>query len=180
MSTNFADLSDEKVVSLVLEGDLEKYAEIVERYQDKILRYLNRLLNYNQQDAEDTTSETLLKAYLNLASFNSKLRFSSWLYRIAHNEAVNLIKKKSKAYTVDIDEYENHFATDDNQQPNRKDLEQTLSHLSVEDRNILALFHFEEKTLKEMSDILKITENHVAVKLKRARVRAKKFTKIDY
>jgi RNA polymerase sigma-70 factor (ECF subfamily) len=53
------------------------------------------MLNFHNQDSEDLISEVFIKAHLNLASYNSKYKFSSWLYHIAHNEAINFLKKKT-------------------------------------------------------------------------------------
>jgi RNA polymerase sigma-70 factor (ECF subfamily) len=171
-----AELEDVKLVRLTLSEDTDYYEKLVVRYQEKILRYLLRLLNYNHQDAEDVTSETFMKAYINLASFNQQMKFSSWLYRIAHNEAVNLIKKKSKSFSVDLDNFQHLSEEIDFEKPRKDDLEKILAKLKIDDRNILTLFYLEERSLREISDILKITENNVAVKLKRARDKAKKIT----
>lgn len=168
------ELEDVELVKLTLSKDTNYYEQLVLRYQEKILRYLLRVLNYNHQDAEDVTSETFMKAYINLASFNQQMKFSSWLYRIAHNEAVNLIKKKSKSFSVDLDNFQYLPEEIDFEKPRKDDLEKILANLKIDDKNILTLFYLEEKSLREISDILKITENNVAVKLKRARDKAKK------
>jgi RNA polymerase sigma factor (sigma-70 family) len=119
------------------------------------------------------------KAYKNLASFKRNLKFSSWLYRIAHNTAVNLIRDKSKLFYVDIETFWSVPAKfKDDVKLTHSELEQVLEKLNPDDRNLLILFHLEEKSLREISDIVKLTENTVAVKLKRARIKARKFLKI--
>ncbi len=173
---NLDDLKDEEVVSLILERDKELFGEVVGRYQNRIFAYCLRLLNFNRQDAEDVTGETFLKVFINLAGFNPSLKFSSWIYRIAHNEAVNLIKKKSKFYTVQMEKLETIPEEIDFEKPRKDDLEKILNRLNLDDKNLLTLFYLEERSLKEISEILKITENNVAVKLNRARNKAKKLT----
>jgi len=170
--------SDQEIISDVLSGNSEAFSEILNRYQDPIYRYCFRLLNFHPQDSEDATSETFLKAYKSLASYNSNLKFSSWLYRIAHNTAVNLIRDKSKLFYIDI---ENFWHIPDTKTENttisKADLEKVLDRLNPTDKSLLILFHLEEKSLKEIGQIFKLTENTVAVKLKRARLKAKKLIK---
>lgn len=172
-------LEDCEIVRLVIVENKNHFAEIVRRYERRIFSYLLRLLSFNKQDAEDVTSETFLKVFVNLQGFNQKLKFSSWIYRIAHNEAVNLIKKKSKTYNMDITEID--IPTNiDFDKPNRQDLENILSRLSFEDRNLLTLFYLEEKSIREIAEIFKLTENNIGVKLNRARNKAKTIANPNY
>jgi RNA polymerase sigma-70 factor (ECF subfamily) len=176
---DLASLDDNEVVRLTVERDKNHFAEIVGRYERPIFAYLLRLLSFNRQDAEDVTAETFLKAFVNLRGFNRRLKFSSWLYRIAHNEAVNLIKKKSKTYNIDVTEVE--IPTNiDFDKPNREDLEKILSRLSFDDRNLLTLFYLEELSIREIAEIYKLTEGNIKVKLNRARGRAKDLAQPQY
>src|SRR3989339_113979 len=84
-------LTDEQIVAQIVGGDSQKYELIVARYQKKLGRYIKRLTN-RQEEVDDLLQEVFIKAYQNLRRFNQKLQFSSWIYRIAHNESVNLIK----------------------------------------------------------------------------------------
>jgi RNA polymerase sigma-70 factor, ECF subfamily len=168
-------ISDAEIIKQILSGDKQAFEIILNRYQRPILGYLCRLLNFNQSDAEDALAETFLKLFLNLASYNPNLKFSSWLYRIAHNEAVNIIRKKSKYYVVEIEkmeksvEFENIF-------DRKHDLEKILKSLSLEDKNILTLFYLEGLNTKQIAEIMKTTTNNISVKLNRARNRARKNT----
>jgi RNA polymerase sigma factor (sigma-70 family) len=174
------NLTDEDLVKLILQGKTECFEVIVDRYERQILAYTARLLNFHQQDAEDVTSETFFRAYRSIASFKSNLKFSSWLYRIAHNTAVNLIKDKSKLFYIDLDDFWFVHSPQKDQKIDTKDLDKILDKLSVTDRSLLVLFHLEEKSLKEIGDIFKLTQNTVAVKLRRARARATKILKNLY
>ena len=177
--SSFDSISDEDLVEKILSKDHSAFEELVNRYQTPILRYTSRLLNFHPQDGEDVTSEVFFKAYKNLASFKSNLKFSSWLYRIAHNCCVNLIRDKSKLFYVDIETFWGVPAKfKDEIKLTHDELEKVLAKLNPDDRNLLILFHLEEKSLREISDIIKLTENTVAVKLRRARIRARKFLNI--
>lgn len=167
--------TDQEIVSLVLAGNKDAFAELLNRYKEPIYRYCFRLLNFHPHDSEDATSETFLKAYKALASYNSNLKFSSWLYRIAHNTAVNLIRDKSKLFYIDIENFW-HIPDTKTEESNfsKEDLEKILNKLNPIDKSLIILFHLEEKSLKEIGQIFKLTENTVAVKLRRARLKAKK------
>lgn len=173
-------IDDADLIRLTLEGDKSAFDGIVDRYQDKIYRYLLRLLRFNQHDAEDCTADTFLKVYTNLASYKSKYKFSSWIYRIAHNQGVSLIRKKSKDFSVDMTEHDLSTISIETNEWFKSDLEKILNLLKTKDKSILTLFYLEEKTLKEISNILKISENAVATRLNRARNRAKKIVSNNF
>ena len=121
-------------------------------------------------------SNTFVKAYVNLNNFNPKLKFSSWLYRIAHNEAVNKIKKNSQNWTLSIcdRDFTNNFG---DHEVTTNDLDKVLAQLKPDDKNILLLFYIQELSLEEIGEILKINAQKAKVKLHRAREKARKLTK---
>lgn len=171
-------VSDQEIINQILKGDYDLFSEILERYERQIFVYCLRILNFHQENAQDVCAQSFVKAYLNLDSYNPKLKFSSWLYRIAHNEAINWIKKESKQKTYDLDKYSFYFYYQkEDLDFSNLDLEKILDQLSYKDRNFLTLFYLEEKNLQEISDILKITVSSVKTGLHRARIRAKKLIK---
>ncbi len=174
--SDFETKTDAELVQLTLkDSESGAFEELVNRWQAPILRYCLRLLNYDQSDADDATSEAFLKAYKNLASYKQEFKFSTWLYRIAHNCAINQIRNNSKFFSIDLQDFWHIPApAKANQILSVQELEQVLSKLKEIDRSLLILFHLEEKSLREISDILKLSENTIAVKLKRARERARK------
>lgn len=92
------DLSDEDVAVLVRTKDQKLYRELVERYQGKIIKYIGYLI-----DDRPAAQDVFIKAFANLWSFNPGLKFSSWLCCIAHNQAVNFIKKHKKEFLIDAE-----------------------------------------------------------------------------
>ena len=97
-------LSDEKIVELVRKKDKELYIHIIKRYQDKLMRYASYLTG-EEHNAADIVQESFIKAYVNLNGFNTKKKFASWIYRIVHNEAINLINKQKKQVSL-YDDYD--------------------------------------------------------------------------
>ncbi len=83
-----------KRIKQVLKGDQDAYAEVVEIYKDKVFQICYRMLG-NRHEAEDIAQEAFLRAYVNIASFNIDLKFSTWLYRIATNLCIDRIRKRS-------------------------------------------------------------------------------------
>ncbi|MBA7490974.1 hypothetical protein ES702_01518 [subsurface metagenome] len=95
------NLSDEELVEKIRSEDSELFAEIIERYQQKLYRYLRYLTN-RPSEAEDILQDVFIKAYRNLLDFNTKKKFSAWIYRIAHNEGVNFIKRLNRRKEISL------------------------------------------------------------------------------
>ena len=93
MNGKHPDDTDESIVAKITAGDVGAYAEIMNRYEPKLHPYVTYLI-HNQTMADDIVQDTFIKAYRNLRGFNLKYKFSSWVYRNAHNEAMNAIKKE--------------------------------------------------------------------------------------
>jgi RNA polymerase sigma-70 factor, ECF subfamily len=87
--------TDEELVRFVQEKKADVFGIIVKRYEDKLLRYGKRFL-FNYENIEDAVQDVFIKAYINIQSFDTSKKFSSWIYRIAHNHFVNIIKKSKK------------------------------------------------------------------------------------
>src|SRR6185369_748076 len=86
---------------------------LVERYEGKLLRYGRKFIN-SQEDIEDIVQDVFISAYQNIQSFDSSLRFSPWIYRIAHNAFVNALKAKDRRpLFVDFDALISHPVYDD-------------------------------------------------------------------
>lgn len=167
------NLSDEELVNLTLDTDKEFFNELVDKYYVKILRYLNRMLLSNKGDVEDGMAETFIKAYVNLSTYNPRIPFQAWLYRIAHNQAIDIIRKNARHRGEAIEDY--HAVYDPVSDYIDKDaLARALGTLDVDDRNLLTLFYLEGLTLNEISDIMKLKQNTVAVRLKRAKEKIRK------
>ena len=172
---NVEKLSDEELVELVRTKDQELYAEIVKRYQDKLLRYVLYLIK-NRQKAEDAVQNAFIKAFINLMGFSTKKKFSSWIYRIAHNEAINIIKKHRKEILLDKDGWDRHQLLEDrhihkrvSDRETKEQVKKYLSILPLKYRESITLFYLEEKSYKEISDILRISVGGVGARINRAK-----------
>ena len=172
MSQETPTRTDNELVDLTLDKDKEYFSQLVVRYYPKLSRYLYRLLNGDQNDVDECLANTFMKAFMNLATYTSGLSFSAWIYRIAHNQAVDLIRRKVRSESVPLEDH--HATYDPSKHYEEKDyVEHILAFLSIEDRNLLTLFYLEDLSLNEISDMLKIKPNTLAVKIKRIRERLK-------
>ena len=171
---NVSKLTDEELVVKTRETDSEFYSYLVKRYQEKLYRYIMRLIN-RDEDARDITQNTFIKAFVNLHRFDSKLKFSSWIYRIAHNESVNFLKKNSRVIHVDDDSLsklkdETKDSVEELITKERVDkLEKCLKEIPIKYREPLVLFYLEEKSYEEISDILRTPTNTVGTFLHRGK-----------
>lgn len=169
--------SDADLVALVIKGDVEVYGELMQRYETKLLRYVTYLLGGDYVSA-DVVQETYIKAYINLRSYKPKYSFSAWIYRIAHNTAINMAKKQNKYVTLpDAETIETlpEFAVPDDlgekadQQLLKKSLQHSFGSLSPKYREPLLLNLVEGYAYQEIADILQIPINTVATRIRRAK-----------
>ena len=85
--------SDEELVNAVLGGDREGFGDLVERYQGRLVNYLYRLLR-NLDEAHELAQEVFLKIYQALDRYDPRYRFSTWLFRVAQNAAIDQIRRR--------------------------------------------------------------------------------------
>lgn len=169
------NLSDEELVDYVRKKDKESYAEVIRRYKDKLLRYA-LYLTEDEDKAEDVVQESFIKAYVNLNGFDTKKKFSSWIYRIAHNEAMNVLNAKKQVVLngdVDFDsgvDLENELVEKELKDKARY----CLKRLPVIYREPLILYFFDEKSYEEISDVLRIPVGTVGTRINRAKVLMRK------
>ena len=178
-----AKLSDEELVILTLE-EKDHYRWLVERYEKKLQRYIARLSGVGREDAEDILQDVFVKAYRNLNDFDSTLKFSSWIYRIAHNETVSHLRRSdSRPKIVDfkadydfLDTVGKDFDIEGN--IDKKILaERVATVLQVIDgkyREVIILKFMEDKDYREIGDILRKPLGSVATLVSRAKQRLKK------
>lgn len=179
-------LLDEEIVEQVQNGNNELFGILIERYENKILRYAQKFL-FNHENAEDLMQEIFIKAYTNIESFNLQMKFSPWLYRIAHNYFLNEIKKKSRRpflYYIDTDMiFPKLFSKESSDTEILNNELQTMmtsciNKINPKYREILILFFYEELSYKEISDVLRISVSAVGVRLNRAKSALKKILKL--
>jgi RNA polymerase sigma-70 factor (ECF subfamily) len=179
-------MTDEEIVALVCAGDKNKFSLIIQRYQDKLLRYIKRLTNQASEDGQDILSEVFLSAYANLNGFNPDKKFSSWIYRIAHNKAIDYFRTHKNIGSLDQDSEEliwnkeTLFEDLEIEKENRQIVNDTISKLELKYKEVILLFYFEDKSYQEISDVLHISVSQVGVLIHRAKQQLKHFLRNFY
>ena len=97
----FAGLPEEEtlLVEQILSGEKELFRLLIQQYQQKV-HAMGLSFFHNQEDAADFTQDVFIRSYRSLASFQGRSRFSTWLYRIAYNTAVNSIKRRKEYHSL--------------------------------------------------------------------------------
>lgn len=171
-------LSDEELVKMTLSNQ-DNFLYIVNRYEKRLISYIHKISNISFEEAEDILQEVFIKIYRNLNGFDNKLKFSSWVYRITHNEVIsNFRKTKSRPQNIDWDVDDNilnNISSDldidkdiDNKYL-RKNILQTLNSLDIKYKEVLILKYIEQRDYKEISDILKKPSGTVGTLINRAK-----------
>lgn len=169
-------LSDEQLVKIVRSSDKELYAEIIKRYQEKLVRYAGYIMG-DENMGEDVVQDAFIKAYINLNGFDIKKKFSSWIYRIVHNEAMNMLNKQKRQVPIN-EKIEHDSGINLEDEFIKKELtghtHNCLEQIPIIYKEPLSLFYLEEKSYEEISDILRIPIGTVGVRINRAKAMMKK------
>lgn len=165
--------TDETIVRHILGGKRDDYRFLMQRYDAKLTRYVRSILP-RTRDVDDIVQTVFIKAYTNLPAFTPSLSFSSWIYRIAHNEAVNHARSGLFRHIVSLGDWLDLGREDDTQDEMDREilarqLTDCLDGLDIKYREPLVLYYLEDKPYDEISDILRIPVRAVGVRLHRAK-----------
>jgi len=172
--------ADEMIIDRVLHGEHNAYALLVDKYKDRVFSLILGIVK-ERTVAEDLAQEVFVKAYTSLKKFRRKSGFTTWLYRIAYNASVSETRKRKirlKPFNEQVEiaggvEAGMQQETADVQETRHKLLQRALLELPAEDRLILMLYYFEEKTVEEISSTSGLTTSNVKVRLFRIRNKLK-------
>lgn len=179
--------SDEKIVSLVLEGQVELYELLMRRYNRRLFR-TTRAIVKDDAEAEDVMQEAYVRAYANLSAFRGESSFATWLTRIAVNEA--LARAKRRGLLDEIDDIESEGGREmplpsPTRTPERiaaerelkAALEAAIDALPVLYRSVFVLRYVEGLTLRETAECLEISLEAAKMRSHRARALMRRYFK---
>jgi RNA polymerase sigma factor (sigma-70 family) len=173
-----ASSTDEELAARIARGDEAALSEIMQRFEPKLMRYGNRFLGGQGEDVlRQAVQDIFISAYQNIEGFDSQQRFSPWIYRIAHNAFVDILRQKSRQplYGINFDALVSHpihedvYAKEKENEEIRVLLENGLDVLPAAQREIIALYYFEDLSYKEIADVLHVPVSTVGARLARAR-----------
>jgi len=162
--------SDTLAVARARGGDSQAFRELVDRHSRTIFGLAHRMTG-NEHDAEDVVQETFLRAFRQLDRFEARANFGTWLYRIAVNCSIDLMRKRRETTTDEPDEME-RMATTAPGRPDAPDLDRlvfsaeirqrvagALGRLSQMERAAFVLRHFEGQSIEEIGRTLGLRTN---------------------
>lgn len=175
------NLSDVQLVQKTL-ANADNYTLIIDRFEEPILRYIGRITGSSHEEIEDLAQMTFIKAYRSINGFDTRLKFSSWLYRIAHNISVDYLRKNTKKNHMSLDAEDDYsqalvetISSEDNvalylqTEEQKKGVRSIIQMLPEKYRIVIILFFAEGKSYDEISDILQVPINTVWTLLNRAK-----------
>jgi len=183
---NAEPVDDKELVATALKGDEAAYGELLERFRRPVFSLIYRMIGDREQ-AEDLAQESFVKAFNNLDSYNPKYRFSSWLFKIANNHAIDHLRR-AKLSTVSI-HGSPHAADAEREEETRivletpdespeeeilalelgGEIEEAIRQLRSEYRTAVILRHIESRPYEEIAEIMDVPIGTVKTFLHRAR-----------
>ncbi len=176
-------MADEELVSLSVEKS-EIFGILMRRYQGRLLSYIRRLSGLRSEDAEDVLQESYIKAYLNLNDFDRKLKFSSWLYRIVHNETISEWRKRKARPSIILDSEDwqkiksgSDLNSEIMAKFDKELMNKAIARLPKKYREVIVLKYLEERSYEEMADILRKPAGTIGTLINRAKKQLNKILK---
>ena len=163
------------IIQRILNGETGQFEYFLQQYEQQVFSLIARIV-CNQEDAEELTQDTFLKAFQHLSSFKADSSFSTWLYSIAYNTAITAVRKKKyntfvvdEALLANISDQQVNEVLNEESEERIIQLNSAIEKLNSEEQTLITLFYHEEKPLNEIAIILGLTENNAKVKLYRVR-----------
>ena len=178
-----AEPTDEVLAAQLQQGDEQALSGLMQRYEPKLMRYGQRFLGGQSEDVlRQAVQDIFIAAYQNIEGFDIRQRFSPWIYRIAHNAFVDILRQRTRqpVYGLDFDKiishpvHEDEYVKEKESEEIRVLVEKGLGALPTAQREIIVLYYFEELSYREIADVLHLPVSTVGVRLARARASLKK------
>lgn len=168
--------TDEKILlEKVKKGDSKSFETLVNRHKDMVYSIALKILR-NKEDAEEMAMDSFVKAFNKISDFRGDSTFSSWIYRVTYNLSLSKLRKNI-IDTRSMDDGILQVVDESQISPlevllkNEKSqvVQNAISELNTESKEIISLFYFQEKRMKEVAEIMNLSESNIKVKLYRSR-----------
>lgn len=180
-------IDDQLWIKKARKGDSDAFEQLVLRYQTQIYHLCLRMLG-NAEDAADMTQETFLKAWRSMESFQLDAAFSTWLYRLASNCCLDLLRSQKRRPTVSLvmedaeGEEQSYEPADEGPSPEetviyreeRSEIAQAMAQLDDEQRQVLTLRVVNDLSYAQIAEVLQVKEGTVKSRIARARENLRK------
>lgn len=183
---DYSKLSDQQVIELARNGRESAYRELIGRYQRPVFSLIYRLVR-NREQAEDLAQDTFIKVLNALDRYDPSYKFSSWIFKIAHNTALDQLRRREpdtlsldgSPHARTADEVEattvTAVATDENPEQYTssrevgREIEHALGMIRVEYRTAIVLWHIEGRPYEEIAEIMGLPLGTVKTYIHRGR-----------
>ena len=156
-------------------GDNDAFAALVRSVQRPVYGLCLRLLR-TEAEASEVAQESFLRAYQNLERYDDTRPFDLWVLAIARNLCLDLLRRRTRLQTEDVEDHAHALPSGepsleaqaiDHQE--RRSLEEAMATLSVDDREVLALYYVQKRTTKEIAEVMGVAPGTIMARLFRAR-----------
>lgn len=177
-SQNFVSMTDEELVQFIIHnGNTSLFGILYDRYGQKVYQ---KCLGFaeSRDAAEDLTQDVFVKLYLNLKSFRGEAKFSTWLYSFTYNHCVNYSKSilKRQRDNVELQEEAMYVSTGEEEVTDEEifsltvgKLQEALGLIDPEDKIVLLMKYQDDKSIKDIAQLLELGESVVKMRLHRAK-----------
>jgi len=181
---------DNKIVADIKRGEKKRFQEIEARYHNKLFFYLRHLVG-SKEESEDLLQNVFIKAFEKIHTFDNRRQFSSWIYRIAHNEAVNWLKRRNKRRLVSWEDVvsikdklitaSDEYSPQDNwiRKELRDEVRGALDKLPKQYKEVLVLRFYFDHSYEEISEIIGKPKNTVGTLINRAKKKLIKVINVE-
>ncbi|GAA4759816.1 MULTISPECIES: RNA polymerase sigma factor [Flavobacterium] len=169
-------IEDQHYINLVLNGNTNSFATLVDRYKDMVYTLAVKMLN-NKEEAEEIAQDTFIKVFNSLSKFKGESKFSTWVYKVTYNTCLDALKKKKKINNVSyIEDFSEHqtkalegiLDSIDEKERNQA-IQQCLEELPSDEAFLVTLYYFDDQSVEEIAKVMNISTDNVKVKLFRTR-----------
>lgn len=172
------EIEKTNIYELIKHGSTDGYRSAVKCYGPRIFALAFEIIG-NREDAEEVTSDSLMKVFRNIGHFNpEKGSFSSWVLRIAHNSAISMIRNRKPYLFTDSDELPEEttvFSSECNEDETIERIKDAIECCSPEDRALIHLYYYDDAPLAEIAVITGVAAGTLAVRLQRIRKKIKHY-----
>ena len=185
-------LNDSDLIKKTLKGDDHSFSLLVDKHKDFVFSMAVRILQ-NEQLAEEVAQDSFLNAYKALKSFEGKSKFSTWLYRITYNVALNALKKENRNrvffsdqepeeyMSYSISNQINDSTLDDVERNDMGDIvRECIAKLPSKFASILTMYHLNQMKYDEISELMRLPIGTVKSHIHRGRVMLRKLILENY
>lgn len=164
-----------ELIARALSEDHEAYGELVDRYKNALYRHCFAIVR-NENAAEDIAQESFIVAYYKLDQYNSDYKFSTWLFKIATNKALNWLKKHAKEIAADDAMIAKIASTQPSPRQAAEDIElhEAVDRLEPKYRTVISLYYWQGLSYQEIANVLAVPEGSVKGWLNRAKYKLRK------